>query len=330
MRKKIFIWCSDIQKNNGEGVLANKFITDLKKYNKNYIFEIKTVSLGYTKFLRNIFGSIADRFIFPFSGVMYLWFIFIFKNKKKICYVNYLPLWNFLLFILLPPKTILGPITGGSKYLKKPYLNYFLRQIVLNFFCILSVKILKLRQKKLLFSTDLLKYKFNNFKKIKFNYVFKDFKYVDKNQNRKFDIIFYLRSHKNKNTLLNINLANSLSKKFNVVTIGEKIKNKNIINLGNINKNDLYNILQKTKYSLISAENIYSFFAVDCLSNGVHVFYHNASKPLINLKKNMTPVDYYRQDLLKKLLEKKLKKNFQKQKKIIFKSNKDFSEYFTI
>ena len=139
----------------------------------------------------------------------------------------------------------------------------------------------KIKTKKLLFSTDLLKYKFNNFKKIKFNYVFKDFKYVDKNQNRKFDIIFYLRSHKNKNTLLNINLANSLSKKFNVVTIGEKIKNKNIINLGNINKNNLYNILQKTKYSLISAENIYSFFAIDCLSNGVHVFYHNTNKPLI-------------------------------------------------
>ena len=187
--------------------------------------------------------------------------------------------------MFLPPKTILGPITGGSKYLKKPYLNFYLRHIVLNFFCMLSIQILKLRQNKLLFSTDLLKYKFNNFKNVKFNYVFKDFKFIDKNQNRKFDIIFYLRSHKNKNTLLNINLANSLSEKFNVITIGEKIKNKNIINLGNINKNNLYNILQKTKYSLLSAENIYSFFALDCLSNGVHVFYHNTSKPLINLKK---------------------------------------------
>ena len=330
MKKKIFIWCSDIQKNNGEGVLANKFVNDLKIYNRNYIFEIKTLSLGYTKFLRKIFGSIADRLIFPFSGILYLWFVFIFKKKKKICYVNYLPLWNFLLFILLPPKTILGPITGGSKYLKKPFFNYYLRKIVLNFFCILSIQILKLRQNKLLFSTDLLKYKFKKLKKIKFNYVFKDFKFINKNQNRKFDIIFYIRSHKNKNTLLNINLANSLSKKFNIITIGEKIKNKNITNLGNISKKDLYDVLQKTKYSLLSAENIYSFFAIDCLSNGVHVFYHNASKPLINLKKNMTPVDYYRQDLLEKLLEKKLKKHFQKQKKIIFKNNKEFLEYFTL
>ena len=330
MKKKVFIWCSDLQKNNGEGVLANKFITDLKKYNKNYIFETKTLSLDYKKFLRNIFGSVADRLIFPFLGILYLWFVFIFKNKQKICYVNYLPLWNFLLFIFLPPKTILGPITGGSKYLKKPYLNYYLRQIVLNFFCILSIQILKLRQDRLLFSTDLLKYKFNNFKKVEFNYVFKDFKFKNKNQNRKFDIIFYLRSHKNKNTPLNINLANSLSEKFNVVTIGEKIKNKNITNLGNINKKKLYNILQKTKYSLLSAENIYSFFAIDCLSNGVHVFYHNASKPLVYLKKNMTPVNYYRQDFLKKLLEKKLTKHFKKQKKITFKNKKNFSKYFIL
>ena len=193
-------------------MLATKFIADLKKYNKNYIFEIKTLSSGYAKFLSNIFGVIADRFIFPFLGILYLWFIFIFKYKKKICYVNYLPLWNFLLFIFLPPKTILGPITGGSKYLKRPYLNYYLRHVVLNFFCMLSIQILKLRQNKLLFSTDLLKYKFTHFKNVKFNYVFKDFKFIDNNQNRKFDIIFYLRSHKNKNTLLNINLANSLRK----------------------------------------------------------------------------------------------------------------------
>ena len=55
--------------------------------------------------------------------------------------------------------------------------------------------------------------------------------------------------------------------------------------MGNIKKKNLYNILQKTKYSLISPENTCSFFAIDCLTNGVHVFYHNASKPLINLKK---------------------------------------------
>ena len=121
MKKKIFIWCSDLKKNTGEGILANKFISDLRKYNKNYILEIKTISFKNINLLRTIFGSVADRLLFPFLGILYLWLIFIFRDKQKICFVNYLPLWNFLLFILLPPKTILGPITGGSKYLKKPF-----------------------------------------------------------------------------------------------------------------------------------------------------------------------------------------------------------------
>ena len=44
----------------------------------------------------------------------------------------------------------------------------------------------------------------------------------------------------------------------------------------------------------------------------------------------MTPIDYYREDLVKKLLEKKLKKHFKKQKKINFKNSEDFLEYFTL
>ena len=184
------------------------------------------MSFSNTKFLRNIFGSIADRFIFPSLGILYLWFVYIFKEHKKICYVNYLPLWNFLLFLFLPPKTIMGPITGGSKYFKKPYLNYYLRHIVLNFFCMLSIQILKFRKNKLLFSTDLLKINLIILKKLNSIMFLKILNFVDKNQNRKFDIIFYLRPHKNKNTLLNINLANSLSEKFTVVTIGEKSKIK--------------------------------------------------------------------------------------------------------
>lgn len=330
MKKKIFIWCSDLKKNTGEGILANKFINDLRKYNKNYVLEIKTLSFKNINLLRTIFGSVADRLLFPFFGVMHSWFIFIFRDKQKICFVNYLPLWNFLLFILLPPKTILGPITGGSKYLKKPFLNYILRKMVLNFFCNLSIKILKFRQSKLLFSTDLLKNKFNVSKNNKFNYVFKDFAYKDKNLKRKFDIVFYLRSHKNKSTLLLASLAEHLSNYFKVITIGEKIKNKKITNKGYINKKKLYNILQRTKYSFLSAENNYSFFSLDCLSNGVHVFYNKQNSTLKNLKKNMTAINYNKQDLILKILSKRIKKKFKKQNIITLKNTKYFRDYFII
>ena len=329
-KKKLYIWFSDLKTSSGEGILGKKFLKDLKKYNKNLIFKVQRSFLENINFSINILNILKDRVISPLSGIIYLWFIFIFKKNKKLCYVNYLPLWNFLLFLFLPPNTILGPITGGSKYSKKPVLNYILRKFVLNSFCYLSLKVINFRQKKFLFSTDLLKSKFNNLNNPRYNYVFKDFKYKDENLSRKIDIIFYLRSHKNKNTDLMIYLANYLCKKFRVVTIGEKINNKQITNMGKVNKKKLCNILQNTRYSFLSGENIYSFFALDCLSNGVHVFHNISNNPLSCLKKNMTPVNYYRRDLVKKLLEKKLKNKFKKQYVIKLKNNNNFLDYFKL
>ena len=43
MKKKIFVWCSDVDKFTGEGILANKFINDLKKYNPKLKIVVKNV-----------------------------------------------------------------------------------------------------------------------------------------------------------------------------------------------------------------------------------------------------------------------------------------------
>ena len=330
MKKKIFIWCSDISEDTGEGILANKFINDLKKYNKNYKFLTKKISNKKILYLRKIFGDVTDRIILPISGIICLWFLFLFKSNKKICYVNYLPLWNFLLFLFLPPGTILGPITGGSKFLKKSINNYLIRGFLFNVLYKISILILLIRQKKLLFSTDLLKNKFKVFKKSYFNYVFKDFKFKDKRLIRYYDLIFYLRKHKNKNTNLLIELAQNLSKNHKIITIGEKINNKKIKNLGKINKKNLSTILQRSKYSFISPENIYSLFALDCLSNGVHVFCNKGNITLKEIKKNMTPLDYNNFNFLLKNLKKKLNKSYRRQQKIKLKENNKFINYFKI
>ncbi len=330
MKTKIFIWCSDIREDTGEGILANKFINDLKKYNKNCTFLVKKISNTKILFLRKVFGNISDRFIIPTCGIFYLWFSYFFKNNRKICYVNYLPLWNFLLFLFLPPKTILGPITGGSKFLKKSINNYLIREILFNILYKISILILQIRHEKLLFSTNLLKNKFILFKKSYFNYVFKDFKFKDKRLVRYYDLIFYLRKHKNKNTNLLIELAQNLSKNHKIITIGEKINNKKIKNLGKINKKNLSTILQKSKYSFISPENIYSLFALDCLSNGVHVFYNKGNISLNEVKKNMTPLDYNKFNFLLKNLKKKLNKSYKRQPKIKFKEKNKFINYFKI
>ena len=52
MKKKIFVWCSDVDKFTGEGILANKFINDLKKLSDERVSEVKEFSLD-NKWIRN-------------------------------------------------------------------------------------------------------------------------------------------------------------------------------------------------------------------------------------------------------------------------------------
>ena len=45
-----------------------------------------------------------------------------------------MPLWNFLIFLLLPPGSILGPITGTTKINSQSYFERFLRKYKLDEF----------------------------------------------------------------------------------------------------------------------------------------------------------------------------------------------------
>ena len=57
------------------------------------------------------------KYLNPLIGVLIAW-VYFFRNKNFL-YLNYLPYWNFLIFLLLPPKSKIGPITGGAIFLKK-------------------------------------------------------------------------------------------------------------------------------------------------------------------------------------------------------------------
>ena len=301
-RKEIFIWCCDLSNNSGEGILANKFINDLRLNNSNHKFKIN--------FPKNKSKNIwVQRFFNPLKGIFYLWGIYIFCKNKKICYVNYLPFWNFILFLLLPPKTILGPITGGSLFSKKPLINYIVRRYILNLFYSLSYIIIKLKGKKLLFSTDLLKNKFSKNNQHYFNYVLKDFKITKIKNQKKYDLIFYLRDHKNKNTQLQINLANKLSKSFKIVTVGKKIQNPNIKNFGFIKRKKLFKILTKTRFSFLSSENLFSLFALDSIVCNTNIIFNKNKSYKTNKFEGIFYLDYQDINLgnkIKKLLIKKL------------------------
>ena len=79
MKKKIFVWCSDVDKFTGEGILANKFINDLKKFNPKLKLIVK-IYPQKNNIVKKNFGKITDRLIVPLYGLIVLWHIFIFKK----------------------------------------------------------------------------------------------------------------------------------------------------------------------------------------------------------------------------------------------------------
>ncbi len=259
-KKKIVLWVCDYSKITGEGNLARKFIKDFFQKNEIKILKLDT---------KNIFNQ---KYIIPIIGIIYCWKSFL--KGHKVGYINYLPLWNFIIFILLPPKTILGPITGGALYSNSPSFNYFFRKIFFPIFYKISEFFLNIRCKENInFSTDLLmKYLLRNtIKKSKFNYVIKNFKFFKKKR-KNIDVLIYHRLHKNKLAFFNYDfIKNLLELKFKVFVVGDQLKIKGVKNFGYINKQKLMKLQSNSKYTFCSNENIYSLFVLECISNHVKI-----------------------------------------------------------
>jgi len=105
-KKIIYIWCCDYSPLRGEGILALNFAKLLEKNYKEIIhinnYNPKSLFLNHSFFYN---------YLSPFIGIFKIWMYHF--QKEKTAYVNFLPLWNFFIFFLLPKKTILGPITGS-------------------------------------------------------------------------------------------------------------------------------------------------------------------------------------------------------------------------
>ena len=167
IKKNIYVWASDHTNFTGEGNLGRLFINlNLKKKFIINICQFKSNN----NIIENILGY---KYILPFLGIINCWKYFL--SGKKVCYLNYLPLWNSLIFLLLPPKTILGPITGGSYFKKEIIINYFIKKYIFPILYTLSTFLLIFRSQKLYFSTELLKNYFNLFEKnkVEFNFILK-------------------------------------------------------------------------------------------------------------------------------------------------------------
>ncbi len=281
--KKIYYWACDISKNSGEGILANSFISNSSKELKAYTFinlNFKNKFQKKDKYSQNnkIYNSIYHKYVFPLIGILKLWNLFF--KKKKVCYINYLPLWNFLLFLLLPPNTILGPITGTVRRKNFLFLFFDLMEII-------SLLIIKYRFNELYFSHNFYFFKYNlennNYHK---NYILKDFRFKKRKKLKKFDFIIYFRNHSYKHKKYFEEIIKKLNKKnYKFAIIGDNINIKGNKNFGYVSRKKAQSIISSSKFAIANPENLYSYFVQDCLSAHLIVFYNFDLKKYITFGK---------------------------------------------
>jgi hypothetical protein len=280
-KRKIYIWASDTSVYSGEGNLAKKYIFYLKK--KYQVIYIKNIFKNKKEF--------KHKYIEPFYGILVLWAKFLKGNKT--CYVNYLPMWNFLLFLILPPKTLIGPITGGAHNISNSILNFHIRTFLFPVFYFITNIIFVFRFKKLIFATELLKQNIfkKTIKKSLFNFVYLFFKLKKKKKNKKKkQVIIYYKSHLNKNYKdINQIIYNKyfISNNYKFIIVGEKLNHPNVKNKNFISKSSLDRILNDSEFAYGSKENYLSLFSIQAINNNAKLIYNSVIKDKINIFKNM-------------------------------------------
>ena len=187
---------------------------------------------------------------------------------------------------MLPPKTIIGPITGGAQFIDE---SFFVRSYLFPIFYKISEIIINIRNYNIIFATELLKkYLSKKTKKESiFNYIVKKFNYKNKIQKKNIDFIIYYRAHKNKKSLFPYKFIHNLvGAKFKIVIIGDKLKCKDVINCGNISNYNLSKLQAKAKYTIASTENIYSLFTLECITHNIKIIINKSNKSKIRFYKN--------------------------------------------
>jgi|688.fasta_scaffold167116_2 hypothetical protein len=283
----IFVWCSDFEDFRGEGILARLFLKKISSSIDKKFF-VKTPGSTYLVYKKKIHIVKKKKFNINFFNKYFILFYGIFliwinhKKKIKTIYVNYLPLWNFSIFILLPKKTILGPITGGGFFFNVGFFENVIRKFLFSLFYFISINLIYTKFKNVIFSTNLLnKYICQKYKKnFNFNFCLLNFRNLRSFKNKNIDFLIYYKINSTKNPVVLKNIINFLTYiGLKVVVVGDRIESKNAIFFKNLKRDRLLYLLKKTKFTIISNENFYSLFCIDAISCNVQIFFDKRIKP---------------------------------------------------
>jgi len=334
INKDLLIWASDLSANTGEGILARNFLDQVQKIKKYKNIKIKTLENNFTlhhldvnkvKFKQKNKKTTYHKYFGPIYGAFYLFFN---RGKNELMYLNYLPYWNFLVFLILPKKTILGPITGGIYKQSANNLNLIIRKYLFPLFYKISKIIIYNKFKKVIFSTNILSNFIKKDKTTLVNFVeiiFQKKKIKIKKNN---DIIFYNRNHITKYSDNIKETIIHLSKFCKICIVGDKFDAEKINNLGWIPREKVYNIIDRSKIAFNSSENFLSIFSIDCINRGVFIIYDKNIKSFVKNKNctyiavNFNNIQIASVKILRLLKTLKIKDNSNWWKKINKRKNK--------
>ena len=277
----IYAWATDFSSNTGEGLLARKY---LENTNENYLVFNTNQRFAYKD--NEFFPNTADekgqinfnffkRYIVPLIGIFYLWYQFL--RGKKVAYLNFLPLWNTLLIALLPPGTKFGPITGSIFKDKVNNFQSFVRKFIVPILYYINARILLFRKMPTyIFSTNLMKKFLPNkiLKKSKFNFVYTNVNLKKQIPLKKIDILIYYRDYFTKSNNFYKNLIKRLEeeKNINIQYIGDRIHNLDKNYKGRLSHKDTLDLIEISKFSIVSEENFSSLFTLECIENHLDLF----------------------------------------------------------
>ena len=107
-------------------------------------------------------------------------------------------------------------------------------------------------------------------KKSKFNFIFHEINELKKVKNKDINFLFYFRKHKNKEYSFPFKFVNKLLlNNYSVNIIGDKMNLKKVKNYGFLTHDKVIKLLNRTRYTVVSNKNIFSFFTIDAINNDV-------------------------------------------------------------
>ena len=82
--------------------------------------------------------------------------------------------------------------------------------------------------------------------------------------------------------------------------VGDKIEINGLKNLGYISFRKMISLLKRTKYTVVSRENVFSFFIIDAINYNVKILIdYKYYKLLKNNKKNFIKFNFQKKNLVK-------------------------------